>query len=134
MGIKQSESGGMVKAYLDKIGPLGTIFTALCCIGTPALLGLLSAIGAGFLINDLILVPFLVLSIAVTMMGLYSSYKGHANRGPMILGGISSLFVLFFVFGWFLKPPVYLGLVGLVGASAWNIVLRRSKKHQLTGA
>lgn len=114
-----------MKAYLDKVGPLGTIFTALCCIGTPGLLAFLSAIGVGFLINDAILLPLLILFLAVSMTGLYSSYKSHKNLWPMILGGISSLFILFFAYGWFLKPMVYLGLAGLVGTSVWNMVLKK---------
>ena len=117
-----------MKAYLDKIGPLGTLFTALCCIGTPGLLAFLSAIGVGFLINDAILLPLLVLFLAASILGLYYSYKGHANRWPLILGGLSSIFILFFVYGWFLSPMVYLGLIGLIGASVWNIFLRRRIK------
>jgi len=50
-----------MKAYFDKIGPLGSIFAALCCIGTPGLLAFLTAIGAGFLLTDLILLPLLIL-------------------------------------------------------------------------
>ncbi len=114
-----------MKAYLDKIGPLGTIFAALCCIGTPALLAFLSSIGIGFIINDAILLPLLVLFLAVSLMGLYYSYKSHGERWPLILGGISSLFIVLFVYGWFLKPMVYLGLAGIIAASVWNIVLKR---------
>jgi mercuric ion transport protein len=114
-----------MKAYLDKVGPIGTIFTALCCIGTPGLLAFLSAIGAGFLINDAILLPLLVFFLAVSMAGLYSSYKDHANRWPVVLGGISTISILFFTYGWFLQSLVYLGLAGLVGSSVWNIFLRR---------
>jgi mercuric ion transport protein len=117
-----------MKAYFDKIGPLGTLFTALCCIGTPALLAFLSSMGLGFIINDAILLPLLVLFLAVSIMGLYYSYKGHGYRRPLILGGASSLFILIFVYGWFLKPLVYLGLAGLIAASVWNIVLKRHKR------
>jgi mercuric ion transport protein len=120
-----------VKAYLDKIGPLGTILTALCCIGTPGLLAFLSAIGVGFLINDAILLPLLVIFLAISVMGLYSSIKTHGNRWPLILGGTSSIFVLFFIFGWFLKPMVYVGLIGLVGTSVWNIFLGRHIEKDL---
>lgn len=114
---------------MDKIGLLGTIFTALCCIGTSGLLAFLSAIGVGFLINDAILLPLLLIFLAVSMMGLYSSFKGHTNRWSVILGGISSIFVIFFIYGSFLKPMVYLGFAGLVGSSVWNIFLRRRSKN-----
>lgn len=134
MDIKQKERGGIMKAYLDKVGPLGTIFTALCCIGTPSLLAFLSAIGVGFLINDLILLPLLVLFLAASIAGLYSSYKSHTNRWPLVVGSTSSILVLFFIFGWFFKPMVYLGLSGLVGTSLWNIYLGRHGKQHLRGA
>lgn len=114
-----------MKAYFDKVGPLGSIFAAMCCIGTPGLLAFLSAIGVGFLINDAILLPLLVFFLAVTMTGLYYSFKMHKGRWPVILGGMSSIFIIFFSFGWFLKPMVYVGLAGLVGASAWNLLLKR---------
>jgi mercuric ion transport protein len=114
-----------MKTYLDKVGPLGTIFAALCCIGTPGLLAFLSAMGVGFLISDALLLPLLILFLAISMAGLYYSFKTHKNRWPVILGGISSLLILFFIYGWFLKPLVYLGLVGLVGTSVWNLVLKK---------
>ena len=125
MGIKQGERGGNMRKNLDKIGPLGTVLTALCCIGTPGLLTLLSAVGAGFLINDAILLPLLVLFLAVSMAGLYSSFRSHKNLLPVIWGGASSFLILFFAYGWFLKPLVYLGLAGLIGASASNILLKK---------
>lgn len=120
-----------MKAYLDKIGPFGTIFTALCCIGTPGLLAFLSAIGAGFLVRGAILLPFLAIFLALSIMGLYSSYKGHTKKWPLILSCISSFFILFFAYGWFIKPMVYVGLAGLVGASVGNIFSGRSIKNAL---
>lgn len=122
-----------MKAYLDRIGPLGTLFAALCCIGTPSLLAFLSAIGVGFLINDAILLPLLIIFLAMSVMGLYASYKGHANRWPLILGGLSSIIIVFFIYGWLLRPLVYIGLLGLIGASVWNIFLRKHRGQALRG-
>jgi mercuric ion transport protein len=95
------------------------------CIGTPGLLAFLSAIGVGFLISDAILLPLLVVFLAVSMAGLYYSFKTHSNRWPLRLGGISTILVIFFIYGWFLRPGVYLGLAGLVGVSIWNVFLKR---------
>jgi mercuric ion transport protein len=114
-----------MKAYLDKIGPLGTLFAALCCVGTPGLVAFLSAIGAGFLINDAILLPLLIVFLAASIVGLYFSFKRHENRWPLLLGGVSVFFILFFAYGMFIRPLVYLGLIGLVGASIWNAFLKR---------
>ena len=122
-----------MKGYLDKIGPLGTIFAALCCIGTSSLLAFLSAVGVGLLINDAILLPLLIILLAMSIMGLYSSFKHHANRWPLILGGLSSIFIFFFIYGWLLRPLVYVGLLGLIGASVWNIFLRKRRGQALRG-
>jgi len=114
-----------MKAYLDKIGPLGTLFAALCCVGTPGVLAFLSAIGAGFLINDAILLPLLILFLAASLAGLYFSFKRHENRWPLILSGISAFLILFFAYGWFIRPVVYFGAAGLIGTSVWNVFLKR---------
>lgn len=41
--------------HLDKVGIGGSLFAALCCLGFPALLSILSAVGLGFFIHDAIL-------------------------------------------------------------------------------
>jgi hypothetical protein len=48
---KNVAPNGFWKRHLDKIGVGGSLFAALCCLGFPALLSILSAIGLGFLIN-----------------------------------------------------------------------------------
>src|SRR2546428_7947482 len=39
------------------LAALAALFTTLCCLGFPALVGLFSALGAGFLLNDRYLEP-----------------------------------------------------------------------------
>jgi hypothetical protein len=39
------------KKHTDKVGVVGSMFTGLCCLGVPALLSILSAIGLGFLME-----------------------------------------------------------------------------------
>lgn len=36
---------------------IGTVITAACCLGLPVIISALSAIGLGFLIHDVILIP-----------------------------------------------------------------------------
>jgi mercuric ion transport protein len=61
---------GFWKRHLDKIGVGGSLFAALCCLGFPGLVSILSAIGLGFLINDDILRPFLIVFLVVAILGL----------------------------------------------------------------
>ena len=90
---------------LDKIGVLGSVFTALCCLGVPALLTILSAVGRGFLINDVILLPLLVIFLAITVVGLISGMRHHGKPMALILGILSSLIVVGFLFVHFSPDP-----------------------------
>ncbi len=113
----------MIKENLDKIGMPGSIFAALCCIGTPALLSFLTAIGMGFLINDLILFPLLGLFLAVTGYGLAMSKKRHGRNQPLIIFGVSTALIVITI--WFSAIGVIIGLAGLVGSTVLNIVYQR---------
>ena len=113
----------MIKENLDKVGMPGSIFAALCCIGTPALLAFLVSIGLGFLINDLILLPLLFFFLFLTGYGLAASKKRHGSKEPLMLFGTSAALIVITV--WFSAIGVIISLVGLVGSTVMNIVYRR---------
>lgn len=50
-------------------GSLGSVFAALRCAGVRAVSGALSAVGIGFLVNDLILFPLLAISLGLALWG-----------------------------------------------------------------
>jgi mercuric ion transport protein len=113
------------KRNLDKIGIGGSVFAALCCLGFPALLSILSAIGLGFIVNDTILIPLLLLFLAVTLLGLYLGTRHHHEPWALILGGLSALAIAVVFLG--LVPSrivAYVGMTGLVIASILNVWLR----------
>jgi mercuric ion transport protein len=109
--------------HADKLGTGGSLFAALCCLGTPAILSFLAAIGAGFLVNDLILLPLLAITLAIAGWGLAEGRKVHRNPKPLSLGvmGIMLIPVGIFTGGWLVTP----GAVLLIGATVWNVVARR---------
>lgn len=73
--------------FLKQIGStLGAAFTAACCLGVAAALSALTAIGAGFLINDAFLIPLYVLLLALSLWLLYRSAKAHAGLVPFWVG------------------------------------------------
>lgn len=63
------------KKLLGFVGTGGAVFVGLCCLGTPALLAFLTAAGLGFLINDFILIPLLILFLALAVYGFSASKK-----------------------------------------------------------
>jgi mercuric ion transport protein len=103
------------------LGMIGSIFAALCCIGTPALLALLTSIGAGFLIQDMILLPLLIMFLAISIWGVQRSVSRHGNRMPRTVAVICSVVIVIAV--WFSPPLVLVGLAGLIAASVWDIYL-----------
>lgn len=113
---------GFWQRYADKVGIGGSIFAALCCLGFPALLSLLAAIGLGFLINDAILLPLLAIFLVVTLGGLYSGMRHHGQPWAFILGLLSALGLFAFLF--INTVIAYVSLVGLIVASGLNIWFR----------
>jgi len=88
------------KRYLDKIGIGGSLFTALCCLGLPALVSILTAIGLGFLINDAVLLPLLIVFLVVTIVGLALGIPHHHGLWALLLGIISAAALTVFIFVW----------------------------------
>ncbi|HEU5246013.1 MAG TPA: MerC domain-containing protein [Candidatus Udaeobacter sp.] len=111
---------------MDKIGIAGTIFAALCCLGFPALISIVSAIGIGFLINDAILVPLLVVFLLVTLIGLYLGIRHHCSWLAFVVGAISAI-VIFIAVGMVRNELLAIvGIAGLIVASILNVWLRMS--------
>ena len=104
-------------------GTTGAILAGACCLGFAPLLAALSAMGAGFLIRDAILVPLFVLFLAFTLWSLWRSRARHQQPGPFYLGLGSA--VVAFAALWLFVPLAYAGLVGFIGASVWDIVALR---------
>lgn len=94
---------------------LGAAFAAACCLGMTAALSALTAIGAGFLINDAFLIPLYVLLLALSLWLLYRSTNAHGSRLPFRVGLGGAAWALA---GLWINPIlVYAGLLALVAAS-----------------
>ena len=107
-------------------GSTGSVVAGACCLGFAPLLAGLSAIGAGFLINDAILIPVFVAFLAYTVWVLWSSRKSHGRAGPFYLGVGAA--VVAFAALWFLAPLSYAAMAMLIAASVWNIVAHRQSR------
>ncbi|MFW6197686.1 MAG: MerC family mercury resistance protein [Myxococcota bacterium] len=66
---------------------VGGFLAALCCLGVPAVVSFLGAIGAGFLVDDRIMVPALVAMLGAALWGLgWGRRRVHGRRGPETIG------------------------------------------------
>ncbi|MBE7487045.1 MerC domain-containing protein [bacterium] len=114
-----------MKLHLQGIGFAGSLFSLLCCLGFGPLIAILSAIGAGFLINDAVLAPLLILFLVIGGVGLGLTYRRHRHFGPLAVHLASAVAVVVFTFMLFVQPIVWLGIVGLLVASTWDFVLAK---------
>jgi mercuric ion transport protein len=114
---------GFFERNADKLGTGGSLFAALCCLGTPAILAFLAAVGAGFLVNDPFLLPLLAVSLLVALWGLEKGREVHGDRRPLRTGTAGALLIPVGIFAgaWL----VAVGAALLTGASIWNVAARR---------
>jgi mercuric ion transport protein len=108
---------GFWKRHLDKIGVGGSLFAALCCLGFPALVSILSAIGLGFLINDDILRPTMIVFLLLAIVGLALGMRHHGSPWALIVGFLSAVTLYVFIYLSFNELIAGLGIAGLVIAS-----------------
>src|SRR5712691_4411180 len=85
------EASGFWERHLDQFGVGGSVFAALCCLGFPALLSILSAVGLAFLVKDSILIPLLIAFLLITLFGLYLGMRSHRKPWALILGVVSAV-------------------------------------------
>jgi mercuric ion transport protein len=112
----------------DGAGVCGATFAALCCAGTPVIVGALGAAGLGFLRKDGILWPLMLASLALALWGFWQGRSLHGRSGPLLLGGAGAASLasgVMFVHGPPAMTMIYGGALVLVGAVVWNIGARR---------
>lgn len=112
----------------DSAGAASAIIAALCCAGTPLIVGALAAMGLTFLRSDAILWPLMLISLGVAIWGFWLGRAVHRKSGPLAVGviGAASLACgVIVVHGPPAMTMIYGGAVVLVGATAWNMLARR---------
>ena len=125
---------------------LAALFTTLCCVGFPALVGLLSSLGAGFLLNDRYLEPGLAATLLLTLLIAGLHLRRHHQSGPFIFSLVAAGGVFFAIYGIGLLPHApggdhmadgmaatptwgpflaYGAILVLLGAQVWDLWLYR---------
>ena len=113
-------------ARLEQTGLPGSIISALCCLGFAAFLSILSSIGAGFLINDFILAPLLVVFLFIGGLGLKRSAKRYNSSKPFYLHIAASLVILIFTFAKYIPVLAWLGIAALIAVPIWSFWLLKN--------
>ena len=109
------------------MGPIGSVFAALCCLGVSWLVAAITAVGLGFLRKDAILWPLMIASILIAVWGMWLGSRAHKSFLPLILGVASATALVagvIFVHGFPARELIYAGSIGLIAASTWNAALR----------
>ncbi len=86
------------------LAALAALLTTLCCLGLPALVGLISTLGAGFMLRDSYLEPSLsgTLLLIVLIAGFH--LRRHHQPGPFLLSLVAAGSAFFAIYGIGLLP------------------------------
>ncbi|MGH8692226.1 MAG: MerC domain-containing protein [Burkholderiales bacterium] len=108
-------------------GMAGTTFAGICCLGVGWALAAVSAIGAGFLINDAVLIPLYLAFLGLSLWLLWRSMRRHGDPRPFYVaasGAAAALGGLFIG-----SAVVYAGLASMVAASGWDFAAARARRR-----
>src|SRR5690242_12683993 len=81
------------------VAAVAALVTTLCCLGVPALVGLLSAVGAGFLVSDRFMTPLLAGTLLLTLLMAGLHLRRHRQPMPVVLSLVAAGSVFFAVYG-----------------------------------
>src|SRR6266852_6277955 len=114
--------------HIDKAGVVGATIASLCCLGVPAILSVVSAIGLGFVIRDAVLAPLLIFSLALVVFGLARGLRRHRRRPPFVIGALASVALVAATLVAPSRPIAIASVAALVVASVMNsVLLHRSR-------
>ena len=130
VGVTRRGGDGVATAA-DGAGVVGAVLAALCCAGTPLIVGAVTALGLGFLRNDAVLWPVMLASLGIATWGFWRGRQCHGHTGPLVLGaagGVSMASGVILVHGFPAMQMIYAGAAALLIATTWNLVLRRARR------
>jgi hypothetical protein len=119
------------------LAALAALFTTLCCLGFPALVGLFSALGAGFLLNDRYLEPLLAGTLLLTLLIVGLHLRRHQQVGPFALSLVAAGSVFFAIYGVGLLAHAAGGdhmADGMAATPTWSLFLAYGAIMVLLGA
>lgn len=110
--------------------PLLPLSTCPACLAAYA--GVLSALGLGFVLEERVLAPMIVLFLILTVLGIARSTRSHRNKGPLLATVAGAALVVAFRLVWNEPIALYGGAALIVAASLWNLWLKRPRRQRAT--
>jgi len=105
--------------------------SATCPACVAAYAGVLSAVGLGFLLNERLLAPLIVLFLAIGIASVAWSTRSHRRAGPLIATLLGSTAVIMGRVVGHVHALLYAGVMILIAASLWNLWLKKRRPQQL---
>jgi hypothetical protein len=112
-------------------GIVALLPAAKCPICIAAYAGVLSSLGLGFLHDDRVLTPIIAVLLGVGLLSVVWSTRSHRRPGPLVVTVVGSAAVVAGRLVWSLPAVLYGGVGLLVGASLWNLWLKRPRSEPL---
>ena len=109
-----------VKAWITSFGSsAGSGFSAVWCLGAPAVTGMLSALGLGFVINDAILLPVMALFLGLNLWASRASSLRHGRKTSFYMAVVSALLLVSGL--WVSGAVTAIGIAGIFTASGLDL-------------
>lgn len=112
-------------------GLLALLPAAKCPVCIAAYASVFSSVGLGFLHDDRVLTPLIAALLGIGLFGVAWSARSHRHLGPLVVTVLGSAAVVAGRLVWSLPVVLYGGVVLLVGASLWNVWLKRPRPEPL---
>jgi copper chaperone len=128
----RSEGRGWIRSLAVLPGALLPLLpSATCPMCLAAYAGVLSAVGLGFLFNERVLGPLIVVFLTIGIFSVAWSTRSHRRLGPLVVTVVGSGVVVAGRLVWNIPMALYTGVGLLVGASLWNLWLKRPRAEPL---
>jgi hypothetical protein len=83
------------------------------------------------MLKERVLAPLIAVALVVGIVSLAWSTKSHRRPGPLLLSIAGSMAIAGGRLIWNVTPLVYVGGVVLLGASLWNLWLKRRRPQPM---
>ena len=101
--------------------------SATCPVCLAAYAGVFSSFGLGFLFTDRVQRPLILVFLAITVVSMFWTARHHRKPGPIIAALLGSVAIIAGRIASTLPWAVYPGVVCVVVAAIWNLLLKRPR-------